>query len=342
MENPPETALSLEDLRKLPKIDLHRHLEGCLRVRTIIEIAREYGITVPATAYLRPLVEIQNDEDRSFRTFLSKFQTLRLFYRTPEIIERITHEAIVDAASDGMAYMELIFTPAALGRCQGFALKDVMDWVVASANKAAIETGLPVRLIVSVNRHEPVTLAEEVVQLAIERKSRGVCGLDLAGNEAEFPADAFVSLFKFAQKHGLRTQIHAGEWGGAENVRFAIENFDADRIGHGIRVMEDPNVVALAREHQTLFTVCLTSNLQSGAVLDLPNHPVKNMLRAGLNVTLNTDDPSISQITLSSEYLLAMRELGLTLGMLRKMNRAAAAAAFLPAEQCRALMIKVQ
>jgi adenosine deaminase len=342
VENPPENVLSLDDLRKLPKIDLHRHLEGCLRVRTIIEIARQYGITVPVTAYLRPLVEIQDDEDHSFRTFLSKFSTLRLFYRTPEIINRIAHEAILDAANDGLAYLELIFTPAALGRGQGFALKDVMDWVVASAGKAAHETGITVRLIASVNRHEPVALAEEVVQLAIDRQSSGVCGLDLAGNEAEFPAEPFAALFKYAQGRGLHTQIHAGEWAGPESVRFAIETMHADRIGHGIHVMEDPAVVALARERKIPFTVCLTSNIQSGAVADIASHPVRSMIKAGLNVTLNTDDPSISQITLSSEYLLATRDLGMTLGALRRMNHAAAAAAFIPAEERKALAIKVQ
>jgi adenosine deaminase len=260
----PSFLLNPEEMRRLPKVDLHRHLEGSLRLRTIMEIARLYGLTVPvSTAQLRPLVEVTEDEGRNFRSFLAKFQTLRLFYRTPEIISRMTHEAIADAAADGLVYLELLFTPIALARAQGFALKDVMDWVVASAAKSAREFGITVRLIASINRHEPVEIAEEITQLAVDRMSAGLCGLDLAGNEAEFPASPFVGLFKQAKVNGLHISVHAGEWGGADNVRFAIEQLGAERIGHGIRILEDPSVTALACERGIPFTVCLTSNVQT-------------------------------------------------------------------------------
>ncbi len=334
--------LSPEEIQKLPKIDLHRHLEGSLRLRTIMEIARQYGLTVPVnTSQLRPLVEVTDDESHSFRTFLLKFQTLRLFYRTPQIITRITSEAIADAAADGLVYLELMFTPLALGRSQGFALRDVMDWVVASASKAARESGITVRLIASVNRQEPVEAAEEIVRLSVDRMSAGLCGLDLAGNEAEFPAEPFEGLFKEAKASGLHISVHAGEWGGAGNVRFAIEHLGAERIGHGIHIMQDPNVIALARERGIPFTVCLTSNLQTGAVANIASHPLPHMLQAGLEATLNTDDPSISQINLSSEYRLAMERLGFSAQSLRERILAAARAAFLPPGERQGLVNRI-
>jgi adenosine deaminase len=331
------------DFQKLPKVDLHRHLEGSLRLRTMLEIARKYGLTVPVnTTQLSPLVQVEDREDHNFCTFLAKFQTLRLFYRTPEIITRITNEAITDAANDGVTYLELLFTPVALGRAQGFALKDVMDWVVASAGKAAREQGITVRLVASVNRHEAVALAEETVQLAIDRISAGVCGLDMAGNEAEFPAEPFASLFNYAKTRGLHINVHAGEWAGPGSVRYAIEQLGAERIAHGIRIMEDERVVALARQRNFPFTVCLTSNLQTGAVPDLASHPLPGMLQAGLNASLHTDDPSISQINLSMEYETAHRLLGLSMETLQKMNLAAAQAAFLPETERQVLVRKLQ
>ncbi len=133
----------------------------------------------------------------------------------------------------------------------------------------------------------------------------GIAGLDLAGNEAQFPAEPFIGIFREAKQSGLKVAVHAGEWGGPENVRQAIEQFDADRIGHGVRVMEDEYTVTLAKDRQTCFEVCITSNYQTGAVKELSEHPLKKMIAAGLNVTLNTDDPSISQITLSNEYKVA-------------------------------------
>lgn len=319
----------------LPKVELHRHLEGSLRLATMLEIAHVHGLVMPENPYsLSQLVQVQEEEALTYQNFLAKFSTLRLFYRSPEIIRRITREAIEDAAKDEVYYLELRFTPVALSRAEGFALEEVMDWVCESANQAEKDFGVTTRLIASVNRHEDPRLAEQVALLAAERLSKGVVGLDLAGNEAEFPAAPFLGIFNAAKQAGLHITIHAGEWGGAENVRQAIEDFGADRVAHGIRVMEDERVVALARERQTAFEVCLTSNYQTGVVARLADHPLMTMLEAGLNLTLGTDDPSISKISLSSEYRLACEILSMPLSVLKERILAAAQATFLPeAEQ---------
>ena len=204
-----------------------------------------------------------------------------------------------------------------------------MDWVCEAAREAARKLGITVRLICSVNRHESPELAEQVAWIAAERQSKGIVGLDLAGNDAQFPADPFIGIFKEARQAGLRMTIHAGEWAGAQNVRGAIEQFQAERIGHGVRVMEDDYVVALARDRGSVFEICVTSNYQTGVVPELKQHPFKRMLDAGLNVTLDTDDPSISQITLTSEYELVTQQLGLDVPTLKGRILAAAQAAFL-------------
>jgi adenosine deaminase len=322
---------SADTFEALPKVDLHRHLEGSLRVDTLMEIAHEHSLTLPMSAMrMDRMVQVQKGEPLTFENFLAKFSVLRLFYRSPEVITRVTYEAIEDAAKDNVRYLELRFTPVALSRAERFPLSEVVDWVCEAAREAAKKLGITVRLIASVNRHESPELAEQVAWIAAERLADGIVGLDLAGNEAQFPADPFIGIFNEAREAGLKITIHAGEWAGAENVRNAIEQFNAERIGHGVRAMEDDYVVALARERGTVFEVCVTSNYQTGVVPELRQHPFKRMLDAGLNATLDSDDPSISQITLTSEYKLVNRELGLSLPTLKERILAAAQAAFLP------------
>ncbi len=322
---------STDFYKKLPKVDLHRHLEGSLRLKTMLEIARAQGITVPtATGPLSSLVQVQSSEPYTYQNFLAKFNTLRMFYRSPEVIHRVTREAVEDAALDNVRYLELRFTPVALSRAERFPLDDVMDWVCESASKAGKEYGLRVRLIASVNRHESVELAEQVAWLAADRIGHGMLGLDLAGNEAEFSAVPFLGVFKEAHQAGLKLTVHAGEWAGAANVQEALETLHAERIGHGVRVMEDLNVIALARERGTAFEVCVTSNYQTGVVHSLQEHPLLKMLTFGLNVVLGTDDPSISQITLTDEYHRVCEDLGMKQSLLKERILAAAQASFLP------------
>jgi adenosine deaminase len=321
---------SLNTYRALPKVELHRHLEGSLRLDTMLDVARQHGITIPADVLrLSNLVQVQEADKFTFQNFLAKFNTLRLFYRSPDVIHRITREAIEDAAKDNVKYMELRFTPVALSRAERFPIHDVIDWVMSSAQEAAKKHGVIVHLIASVNRHESTELAEQVAWLAVEHIKNGLVGLDLAGNEAEFKTEPFYGIFKEARESGLHVTIHAGEWGPASNVKEAIEEIGAERIGHGVRVLEDKDVVALVRERGTAFEVCVTSNYQSGVVNSLDTHPLMTMLDSGVNVTINTDDPSISRITLSHEYYTACEDLRMPQNTLRQRIIAAAEAGFL-------------
>jgi adenosine deaminase len=328
--HPDETA-PLNKYLTLPKVELHRHLEGSLRLSTILDIARQHGITIPASIVnLSGLVQVQDQDPLTFNNFLEKFKTLRLFYRSPEVIDRITREAVEDAAKENIRYLELRFTPVALSRAEGFPLHDVMDWVMSSASEAAKKHRIRVGVIASVNRHESLELAEQVAWLAAEHIDDGMVGMDLAGNEAEYSGLPFAGLFKEAREVGLHTTIHAGEWGPAGNVREAIEELNAERIGHGVRVMEDEQVTQLACERGVTFEVCVTSNYQSGVVNSLHDHPLPRMIEAGLKVTVNTDDPSVSRITLAHEYQRVGEDLEVPMEILKQCVVNAAQSAFLP------------
>jgi len=238
--------------------------------------------------------------------------------------------------------MELRFTPVALSRAERFPLHDVINWVVASSKEAADRYNINVKLIASVNRHESPEIAEQVAWLAADHMSDGIVALDLAGNEAEFPSQPFYGIFKEARQAGLHLTIHAGEWGPAQHIKEAIENLGAERIGHGVRVLEDENITALARERGTAFEVCITSNYQSGVVGTLEEHPLMKMFENGINVTINTDDPSISRITLSHEYYNACDTLQMPQFTLKERIVAAAQAGFLPNDEKEKLVSKLK
>jgi adenosine deaminase len=213
--------------------------------------------------------------------------------------------------------------------------------VIAGARDAEAEFGVVTRLIASFNRHESIQVAAEVARLAAERQHLGIVGLDLAGNEADFSALPFRGVLADARAAGLHLTLHAGEWGPAANVVEAID-LGAERIGHGVRVLDDPQATMKARAAGIPFEVCLTSNYQSGVVPLGRVHPLPRMLALGLNATLNTDDPSISQIRLSDEYRLAVDDLGLSLAALRERVLAAAEASFLPNTERAALVARLR
>jgi len=329
--------------RRWPKVDLHRHLEGSLRFSTILELATSGRIDLPReTASLKSLVQVQPGDYRDPRTFLSKFDALLRVYRSPEIIQRVTRESIEDAAADGVCYLELRFTPVAMAHAMAFPLRDVIHWMTDATRNASEQTGVNVGLIASVNRHEPVDQAEEVARRACEFAGRGIVALDLAGDEGGFSAEPFIPTFREARRAGLGITVHAGEWGDGVSVRHALRDMDADRIAHGVRVLEDPEAVELALSRRTVFEVCLTSNLLSGVVDRLDNHPLIRMLEAGLQVTLNTDDPGICSTSMTQEMLAAVSSLGFSPESLKGLILAAVQGSFLPSAARRRLEREVQ
>jgi adenosine deaminase len=323
--------ISLETLKSIPKIDLHRHLEGSLRLETLLKIAREHNLSLPTddVETLRPLVQV-TDDPPDHEVFLSKFEVLRRFYRSPEVISQLVYEVVADAAQDNVQYLELRFSPQALARVRRFSLVEVTDWVIDAVQQACQDFAIQVGLIITMVRHDPLEQAKKVAEIAFDYAGKGIVGIDLAGNEVKFPPGPFTPLFKKAKDVGLGVTVHAGEWASAHGVRQAIEELYADRIGHGVRTIENSHILRLARDRGTAFEVCLTSNLQTGVVRDMTHHPLVDMLDLGLRATLNTDDPGVSNCTLTDEYVTAVYQLGLGYRELRHMTLNAARAAFLP------------
>jgi adenosine deaminase len=321
-----------------PLVELHRHLDGNVRIETILDLARQHGLDLPTWTVeaLRPHVQI-TEREPSLVHFIAKFELLRRVMVDYTAVRRIVRENLEDAVREGIDAIELRFSPYFMAEEHGLDTFGVVEAVCD-----ALEEGrdLPVRakLIGIISRHYGPEVGRLELAAALRGRDRGVVALDLAGDEANFPGELFVEHFRLAREGGLHVIAHAGEAAGAESVRQAVLGLGAERIGHGIRSIEDPAVLDLLAERGIPLEVCPTSNLHTSTVATYRDHPLPALLERGLAVTLNTDDPSISGIDLAHEYRVAVDEIGLTERDLRRMQETALQAAFLSAEERAALL----
>ncbi len=316
----------------LPKIELHRHLEGAVRLTSLLEIAQESDdeLREMTLERLRPYVQMIPGQPHTAQQFLSKFHVLRQFYRSEEVIKRLTREVVIDAANDNVRYMELRFTPKALSNVVECSFYDVAAWVCEAVSDVTATHDIMVKLLVSMNRHEGVRLGEEIIDVALALKLHGVVGIDLAGQEQGYSCKPFAKVFERAREEGLRVCVHAGEWDGPQSVREAVEYLGAERVGHGVRALEDPDTIDLLLERDIALEVCPTSNVLSGVVADFASHPLPQMLERNMRTTINTDDPLICDISLSDEMVVAVEHLNLSVEVLKRQTMVAANAVFLP------------
>lgn len=334
-----ESALQDDEIYRwahdLPKIALHRHLEGSLRLETLADIAVSHDIPLPAYTVdtLRPHVQMLRTDPTDFHHYIGKFRLLRRFYASKDIIQRVAREAVLDAAADNVRYLELRFNPVALSKVHGFGMDEVVGWVVASVEATQALYDIRVCLILQIGREEPLRIANEIVDIAIAHHGPLVRAVDLAGDEVHYPPENFAAPFRRAREAGLHITVHAGEALGPRSVEGAVKALGAERIGHGIRSVEDPRVVRMLREREVTLEVCPTSNFQTGVVQDPAKHPLRPLYERGVRVTVNTDNPSISATSVSREYVVAIRDVGLTRAAIRHTLGNAIAAAFIPDEE---------
>jgi adenosine deaminase len=331
MEDPATTPLDGAPLRRLiqamPKAELHLHLDGSLRIDTAIELAQTRGIDAPrdwagmSAALIAPMPCASQAE------LLRAFDLPIALMQDTEALERITGELVETKASDGVRYVEIRWGPL-LHLSGGLSLADGIAAVCRGAQDAAHRTGTTVRLIATALRsHEPesnLALAETAARF----RDQGLAGWDLAGPEEAFPDPAVhAASFAAAREGGLRITIHAGEWGGAAQVRRALE-VEPERIAHGPGAADDPDLCAELIARRVTLDLCPTSNWQAGIVPSVADHPLARLDRVGVSVTLNTDDTTVSDITLSEEYGKAVTTIGLSLPELWAMDRRALDVAF--------------
>lgn len=323
-------------MRALPKIDLHRHLEGAIRPATLADICRSRHVPLP-TYDPDELTDILCVKRRSenLEGFLLPFKTIKFAFTDREAIARIAYECVEDAHLDGIEYAEFRFSPEYMSFYHKLAMADVLEGIAEGFALAERHFPTRARMIVSICRHctseilgFPWPTPDEVVQVALDYRDRGVVGFDLSGVEAGFPPEPFARQFEQAREAGLGITVHAGEDAGPESVRGAIEALGATRIGHGVRIVQDPEVVRLVIDRGVTLEVCPTSNVQTHAVESLEAHPIRELFDMGVKVTVNSDDPTVCGVTLSEEYELICEHFGFTPTEVERLIRNAREAAF--------------
>jgi adenosine deaminase len=314
-------------VQAMPKAELHLHLDGSLRVETALDLARTRGIEAPGTwdGMFAALVAPERCVDQA--ELLRAFDLPIALLQDAEALERVAAELVEAKAADNVRYLEIRWGPL-LHVARGLSLDDGIDAVCRGAARAAERTGVTVRLVATALRsHEPrdnVRLAAAAVRFL----SQGLTGWDLAGPEAAWPDPLLHERsFHVAREAGLRITLHAGEWGGAEQVWRALE-LQPERIAHGPVAAEDPVLCRELAERGVTLDLCPTSNVQAGIVPSIEAHPLARLARLGVPVTLNTDDSTVSDVSLSDECLRAVERIGVTLPELWRMNRHALEVAF--------------
>ena len=294
-------------IERLPKTDLHCHLDGCLRPRTILELADLQGVRLP-TRNLPQLTRIlqAGKRTRNLGDYLKIFDYTLSVMQEREALYRVAWELVEDAAAEHVRHLEVRYSPI-LHRMKRLPYDQIVETVIKgladSGKKHNVSTGVIICGIRSMDPRKSAALAE----LAVEYKHRGVLGFDLAGQEKDYPAKAHRAAFQIVIKNNVNSTVHGGEAFGPESIAQALHYCGAHRIGHGTRLIESPDLLRFVNDHRIPLEVCLTSNVQTRAVRTLKEHPFREYFRLGLRVTLNTDNRLMSATTVSKELALASR-----------------------------------
>ena len=327
--------------RSFPLCELHRHLDGSIRLQTILELADQHGIALPANdvAGLAPYIHV-DESAPGLMAFLDRFEHMIAVLVDADACRRVAYENVEDACREGIDYIELRFSPWFMAQGHEMGPEEVMEACADGVRAAERDTGIRANIIGGLSR----TFGTEVCMRELEAMllhRDHLVGVDLAGDEAGFPAPLFVEHFMRVRDAGLHVTIHAGEADGPRSVWSAIRDLGAERIGHGFRSIEDPALVDYLVETGIGLESCPTSNLHISAVKDYASHPIKQLADRGVKFCLNTDDPGISAIDIAHEYGIAAKAVGLTPEQIHQSQVNALEMAFLGADEKTSLKEKV-
>lgn len=326
----------------LPLIELHRHLDGNVRLQTILDLGRQHNLPLPAwsEAELRPYVQITEPQP-SVMAFIAHFQWARAILVDYEAVRRVAYENVEDARKEGIDYIELRFSPWFMAEPHGLNPVGVVEAVVDGVQAGQRDFGIRVQLIGILSRTYGTAIAKQELEALLTQREQ-IVALDLAGDEANFPPEWFQEHFRRARQANWHVTVHAGEAAGPESIWQAVRVLGAERLGHAVRAIEDPALLNYLAERRIGIESCLTSNIQTGCVPSYHAHPLRRFLEHGLLATINTDDPGISGITLRYEYEVAAPQAGLSAAQIRQAQENALEVSFLSEAEKQALRARRQ
>lgn len=322
----------MKESSNIPKTDIHCHLEACFRHQTLIEIGDRVGLPVPTDIDTFKRDYLVADQKENLEEMIAGFDRVRALWFDPRAITRLTKEAVEDAAAQNVRLLELRYSPDFIQNGRDISFEAIHGAILDGISSANAD--IAVGLIGIIRRTLALPEAAKVVDF-ITANTDTFVGMDLADQELDYPGREFAQLFLRAKERGLGITVHAGEISVEEsriNVRDAIEHMAADRIGHGLHIVNDPDLVKLVIDNDITLELCPTSNLLTGSIAVIEDHPLKRLLDAGVKTTINTDDPSLFAIDWNSEYALVSNSLGLTGADIDQCIENAKAASFIDAD----------
>ena len=322
-------TISLELIKKLPKVELHCHLDGSLRINSIIDIAKKNKIKLPTNEpnQLSKLISL-NKQKVSLEDYIALFDIPLSVMQDEDSLDRISYELMEDLDSDNVYYAEIRFSPI-LHTKNGMTIEDALNAVQKGLNRGSKKYEIKYGIIICGIRSIDPLISIELAELAVKFKNNGVVGFDLAGAEYNYPAKKHKEAFYIIRNNNVNTTVHAGEAFGPQSIHQAIHTCGANRIGHGIRLKEDPELLSYINNHRICLEICLTSNYHTGAVESIKEHPFKYYYDRDIRVTLNTDNRLMSDTTLTKEFYLAHELFGLTHHDFRNLTITAMKSSFL-------------
>lgn len=332
-------ALTRERLARLPKAELHTHLDGCVRPATLLELADQAGVELPAATSEGIADVMLVRHARNLEEYLDRYKVTVGVLQSADALARVARELVEDAAAETIRYLEVRFCPAL--HAPGVSIEEALDAVCDGLRVGEQATGTITRVIACGLRTLPPSTSLAIARAAVRHRDTRVLAFDLAGGEAGHPPAAHRAAFETARDGGLRITCHAGEGAGAEYIRQALALCHAERIGHGVRLEEDPVLQTDVATRGIPLEMCLTSNVHTRTVARLDAHPFSRYLALGIPVTLNTDSRLMDRTTLTEEYWLAHTALGLDAGALRRVALHAFQHAFLEDADKAALVRRV-
>jgi adenosine deaminase len=321
----------------LPLIDLHRHLDGNIRAETIWELAQQNNIALPVQQFEQFIPHVQIIESEpDLLAFLNMLDWGVNVLSSLDDCKRIAFENVEDVFNAGIHYAELRFSPYYMSKAYKLPIEDVVAAVIDGVNDGMKKYPVKIKLIGILSRTFGVEQCQKELSALLVHKEK-LIGIDLAGDEYNYPGELFTDHFKQVSDANLHVTIHAGEAAGPASVWQAINDLRAERIGHGVKSYEDPSLLDYMHKHNIAIESCLTSNYQTGTVNDLSQHPIKTFLKNGLCVCLNTDDPAVEGIELKGEFELARNVLEFTDIEITQLQENAIASAFMSASERKTL-----
>jgi len=299
-----------EVIRKLPKAELHCHLDGSLRVDTLFDLSKINNVDIPYKNKEELMAFLHFEKGESLEVYLKKFDLTLSVLQTPDSLERVAYELAEDASNENIKWLEVRYSPILHVNTE-MGTVDNLEAVIRGLKKAEQDFGIKGGVIVCGMRSISPDISYALAELSVAYKNRGVVGFDLAGPEENYPAKDHENAFRLVLKNNINITIHAGEGYGPESIHQAVHYCGAHRIGHGTRLSEDGDLLNYINDYRICLEICLTSNVQTGSVKSLEKHPFKYYKDYGLRLCLNTDNRLISNTTLTDELCLAYKTFNL-------------------------------